>query len=80
MAHGHQHSSHEPGRSVLGRVVVWLLIAVSAIRGLRRGPGQHHAGAAPDAPGTDAARHGGSTGDAVAADTLAAPADPSKAR
>jgi membrane protein len=66
MAHArsHQQPSQDPGRSAFGRAVVWLLVAVSAIRGLRRGPdaGQHHAPPAAGAPATGAVRHDGSTG------------------
>jgi len=41
--------SRAPGRSVFGRAVVYSLVALSAVRGLRRGPdkGLEHAGSAP---------------------------------
>ena len=65
MAHArsHQQPSQDPGRSAFGRAVVWLLVAVSAIRGLRRGPdaGQHHAPPAAGASATGTVRHDGST-------------------
>jgi hypothetical protein len=54
-----QQSTGVPDRSAFGRAVVWLLVAVSAIRGLRRGPATElqHGTATPGTP------NGASTGE-----------------
>ena len=57
MAHpqGPQPSTRPSGRSAFGRAVVWALVAVSAVRGLREGPAapRRRDAAAPTTTGAD---------------------------